>query len=104
MSAIAREEIFGPVLVTTRFADEAEAVALANDTEYGLVASVWSGDVTRALRLAERLEAGQVTVNGGPLTIETPFGGYKQSGYGREKGVEALDEYVQIKTISVSMT
>jgi aldehyde dehydrogenase (NAD+) len=104
ISAIAREEIFGPVLVTTRFADEAEAVALANDTEYGLVASVWSGDLTRALRLAERLEAGQVTVNGGPLTIETPFGGYKQSGYGREKGVEALDEYVQIKTISVSMT
>jgi aldehyde dehydrogenase (NAD+) len=100
---IAREEIFGPVLVTMPFVDEAEALALANDTRYGLVAAVWSGDVGRGLRLAEQINAGQVSVNGGALTIETPFGGFKQSGYGREKGLEALHEYTQVKTISLSL-
>jgi acyl-CoA reductase-like NAD-dependent aldehyde dehydrogenase len=100
---ITREEIFGPVLVTMPFVDEADALRLANDTEYGLVASVWSGDAARGLRLAEQIDAGQVAVNGGPLTIETPFGGYKQSGYGREKGLEALHEYAQVKTVSLSL-
>ncbi|HEY7105322.1 MAG TPA: aldehyde dehydrogenase family protein [Acidimicrobiia bacterium] len=100
---ITREEIFGPVLVTMPFVDEADALRLANDTDYGLVASVWSADVARGLRLAEQIQAGQVAVNGGPLTIETPFGGYKQSGYGREKGLEALHEYAQVKTVSLSL-
>ncbi|HET6954440.1 MAG TPA: aldehyde dehydrogenase family protein, partial [Acidimicrobiales bacterium] len=99
---ITREEIFGPVLVTLPFTDEAHALALANDTEYGLLASVWSGDVGRGLRMAEQIQAGQVGVNGGALSIETPLGGYKNSGYGREKGIEALDDYAQIKAISVS--
>ncbi|GAA2401806.1 aldehyde dehydrogenase family protein [Actinomadura vinacea] len=100
---IAREEVFGPVLVTMPFTGEDEALALANDTDYGLVAAVWSGDAGRGLRLAERIEAGQVAVNGGALGIETPFGGFKSSGYGREKGVEALHEYAQIKTVSLSL-
>ena len=90
---IAREEIFGPVMVAMSFCDEAEAVALSNGTDYGLVASVWCGDLARGLRMAERIAAGQVSVNGGPLSIDTPFGGYKLSGYGREKGLEALHEY-----------
>jgi aldehyde dehydrogenase (NAD+) len=100
---VAREEVFGPVLVTMPFTDEADAIVRGNDTEYGLVASVWSGDLARGLRVAERLDAGQVAVNGGPLTIETPFGGFKGSGYGREKGLEALHEYAQVKTISASL-
>ena len=100
---IAREEVFGPVLVTMPFADEDDAVNRANDTEYGLVGAVWSGDVARGLRVAERIDAGQVAVNGGPLTIETPFGGFKQSGYGREKGIEALHDYALIKTVSLSL-
>jgi acyl-CoA reductase-like NAD-dependent aldehyde dehydrogenase len=100
---VAREEVFGPVLVTMPFADEADAVTRANDTEYGLVAGVWSGDVARGLRVAERIDAGQVAVNGGVLNIETPFGGFKQSGYGREKGVEALHDYAQTKTVSLSL-
>jgi acyl-CoA reductase-like NAD-dependent aldehyde dehydrogenase len=100
---IAREEVFGPVLVTMPFTDEADALARANDTDYGLVAAVWSGDVARGLRVAEQINAGQVAVNGGALTIETPFGGFKQSGYGREKGTEALLDYAQTKTISLSL-
>ena len=98
---IAREEIFGPVLVTMSFTDEAHALALANDTEYGLLAAVWSGDAARGIRIAEQIKASQVAVNGGALSIETPLGGYKNSGYGREKGLEALHEYAQVKCISL---
>jgi len=91
------------VLAVLPFADEASAIALANDTDYGLVAAVWSGDLARALRVAGQVEAGQVSINGGPLGIETPFGGTKMSGYGREKGLEALAEYARPKTVSMSL-
>ncbi|WP_416960485.1 aldehyde dehydrogenase family protein [Streptomyces sp. Agncl-13] len=99
----AREEIFGPVLVALPFDTEDEAVTLANATEYGLAAAVWSGDTARGLTIAHRIEAGQVAVNGGVMGIETPFGGYKTSGIGREKGIEALYEYTQLKTVSVTL-
>jgi aldehyde dehydrogenase (NAD+) len=100
---ITREEIFGPVLVTMPFDGEQEAVELANDTEYGLVGSVWSADLARGIRVAESIQAGQIAVNGGSLTVETPFGGYKNSGHGREKGIEALHDYAQVKTVSISL-
>ncbi len=99
---IFQEEVFGPVLTVSRFSTEEEAIALANDSEYGLVASVWSRDGARALRVASRIDAGQVSVNGGRMGIETPFGGYKASGLGREKGFESLLHYTQLKTTVVS--
>lgn len=104
-SRIAQEEVFGPVLVTMGFTDEDEAVALANGTAYGLLASVWTRDLSRAHRMAARLQAGQVYVNtyGAGGGVELPFGGMKKSGYGREKGVEALDAFTQTKTVVVRL-
>lgn len=101
---IAREEIFGPVLVLIPFKDEDEAVAIANDTDYGLAAGLWTTDLARAHRVAAQIEAGQVYVNEYPSGgVETPFGGFKQSGYGREKGIEALHHYTQTKTTIIRL-
>jgi acyl-CoA reductase-like NAD-dependent aldehyde dehydrogenase len=96
---IAQDEIFGPVLAVMPYDSEADAIAIANDTIYGLAGGVWSGDTDRAMRVARRLRTGQVDVNGGRFNPLAPFGGYKRSGIGREFGRYGLDEYLQIKAI-----
>ena len=100
-SAIAQEEIFGPVLTVNSFVDEDEAIELANGTQYGLLAAMWTADIARAHRLAAEIQAGQVYVNtyGAGGGVELPFGGFKKSGYGREKGYEALDTFTATKTV-----
>ncbi|WP_298748851.1 aldehyde dehydrogenase family protein [uncultured Serinicoccus sp.] len=102
---IAQEEVFGPVLVTLPFEDETQALALANGTAYGLIAALWTRDLSRAHRLAGALEAGQVFVNtfGAGGGVELPFGGVKASGYGREKGIEALAGFTHTKTVVVRL-
>lgn len=104
-SEIFQQEVFGPVIVTRTFADEAEAVELANATDYALMAAVWTRDVSRAHKIASRVRSGQVYVNsfGAGGGVEYPFGGFGKSGYGREKGYEALDSYTATKTVIVSI-
>lgn len=96
---IAREEIFGPVLSIQAYDDVEDAVRLANDTEYGLAAAVYSGDRDRALAVASRIEAGMISVNGGGMDIRAPFGGYKQSGLGREFGHFGFEEFLEVKAV-----
>ena len=98
---IAREEIFGPVLSIIPYETEEQAIEIANDTVYGLAAYVQGKNVDRARDVARQLRAGQVKINYPAWNAFTPFGGYKQSGVGREMGVEGFEEYLQIKTIGV---
>ncbi len=98
---IAQEEIFGPVLSIIPYKDEEEAVRIANDSPYGLAGAVWSGDEARAQKVARRIRAGQVDVNGGAFNMNAPFGGFKQSGHGREAGVYGLEEFLEYKSLQL---
>ena len=97
---LAREEVFGPVLAVMRFGDEDDAVRMANDTRYGLAAGIWTQDMSRSLRMADRLAAGTVYVNTyRSVSTLSPVGGYKHSGYGRENGIEGIKEFLQVKSV-----
>ena len=98
---IAREEIFGPVLSIIPYEDEEDAVRIANDTAYGLSGGVWSADAERAKKVARRIRTGQIEVNGGAFNPNAPFGGYKQSGYGREYGVSGFEEFLETKSMQL---
>jgi acyl-CoA reductase-like NAD-dependent aldehyde dehydrogenase len=98
---IAQEEIFGPVLAIIPYKDEEDAIRIANDTVYGLAGAVWSKDEARAQRVARRIRAGQVDVNGGAFNMNAPFGGFKQSGHGREAGVYGLEEFLEYKSLQL---
>ena len=98
---IAQEEIFGPVLSIIPYDDEDDAVRIANDSLYGLAGGVWSADQDRAISVAKRMRTGQVDVNGGGFNLSAPFGGYKQSGHGRENGPFGLEEYLEVKSLQL---
>jgi aldehyde dehydrogenase (NAD+) len=99
-STIAQEEVFGPVLTILPYADEAEAIAIANDTPYGLGGGVW-GEEAHAIRVARRIRTGQIDINGGPYNPRAPFGGFKQSGNGRESGVYGFEEFLEYKSLQL---
>ena len=98
---IAQEEIFGPVLAIQPYEDEDDAVRIANATDYGLAGGVWSGDEDRAIGVARRIRTGQIEINGGAFNPIAPFGGYKQSGHGRENGRYAIEELLQVKSLQL---
>ena len=98
---IAQEEIFGPVLAIIPYKDEEDAIRIANDSPYGLAGAVWSKDDAHAQRVARRIRAGQVDVNGGAFNLNAPFGGFKQSGHGREAGVYGLEEFLEYKSLQL---
>jgi acyl-CoA reductase-like NAD-dependent aldehyde dehydrogenase len=101
--AVWREEVFGPIVAVLPFEDEAEAIAMANDTEYGLSGSIWSRDGGRALRVARGVEAGNLSINShSSVRYSTPFGGFKQSGLGRELGPDALDSFTDLKNVFIN--
>jgi acyl-CoA reductase-like NAD-dependent aldehyde dehydrogenase len=102
--SVAREEIFGPVLSVIPFGYEDEAIRIANDTEYGLAATVWTADVRRALRMTKAIKVGTVGVNGYQLEPNSPFGGFRQSGMGREGGRAAVESYTELKTVLLPFT
>ena len=100
-STLGQEEVFGPVLSIITYKDEEDAIRIANDTIYGLAGGVWSGDPARAQKVARRLRAGQIDINGGPFNMNAPFGGFKQSGHGREAGVYGLEEFLEYKSLQL---
>ena len=102
--SIAREEIFGPVLSVIPFTDEDEAIRIANDTEYGLAATVWTSDLKRAMRVTKAIRAGTVGINGYQLEPHVAFGGFQQSGLGREGGQPAIEAYTELKTVMFPFT
>jgi len=101
--ASSTEEIFGPVLSILPYEDEDEAIRNANDTVYGLAGGVWSGDAERAKKVARQIRTGQVEVNGGSFNPLAPFGGYKQSGNGRDKSLHALEKYTELKSTLIRL-
>ena len=102
---IAREEIFGPVAAIMAFDDEEEAVAMANDTAYGLTAGLWTSDLGRGHRVSQQIKAGIVWVNTYRyIRWSTPYGGFKASGWGRENGLEAMDDYLETRCTVISTT
>jgi betaine-aldehyde dehydrogenase len=100
-ATIAQEEIFGPVLSILTYKDEEQAIRIANDSLYGLGGAVWAGSDERAMRVARRIRTGQIDINGGAWNAKAPFGGFKQSGYGRENGVYGLEEYLEYKSMQL---
>ena len=98
---IAQEEIFGPVVVLIPYDSEAEAIEIANESVFGLSGAVWGNDVDHAIKVAKKMRTGQVTINSGEFNLSAPFGGYKQSGNGRELGVYGLHEFMETKSLQL---